>query len=426
MTARRRNCDVLIVGGGPVGGLLACLLARGGLDIALVERGTRKASSAPDGNGDTRGYALAAGTVRLLDDVGYWQPLVTAAEPIRAVHVSRQGDFGSVVMDSKSQQVPALGQVVPAVRIDAMLADALSATGVERLEQTALETLEAAGDERREAVLAGPDGRHRLAARLVVAADGTASATRAAAGIEVQRRRYAADALVFDVRSARPHRGRAFERFTPEGPLALLPQPGGRLNVVWVAPPEVCEERAALAESERIAALQERFGWRLGRLRAAGPVARFPLELVRARRLYDRRLVLAGNAAHGLHPVAGQGLNLSLRDVAVLAGGVLAARDPGAPEVLAAYAQARKGDIDRVATVTDLLARGLPLGERLVPVALRRGMLLLDRIGPLRQFWAEQAMGLQPLPRRILRGLPPVPRETGTSASTAARTGEGQ
>jgi len=422
MAARNRNCDVLIIGAGPVGGLLACILARGGRDVVLAERGARRADA--ERSGDTRGYALSAGSVTILQDLGYWTPLVAHAEPIREIHVSRQGGFGSVLMDAESQGLAALGQVVPAARIDAMLAVALEEAGVEVLEQTEFERLEAAGPERREVVVAGLDGRHRFAARLVIAADGAHSATRTAAGIEVLRRRYDADALVFDVLPSRQHRGRAFERFTPEGPLALLPQSGGRMNVVWVAPPETCDAREALAEAERIAELQEIFGWRLGRLRAAGPLARFPLELVRARRLHDARLVLAGNVAHGLHPVAGQGLNLSLRDVAVLAGRLLTAADPGASDVLADYAGMRAVDIDRIAAATDFLARGLLAVQGFAPHALGGGMLLLDRIDPLRRLWAEQAMGLQPLPRRSLRSVPDAMTES-LLRHGAAETGEG-
>ena len=424
MAARNRNCDVLIIGAGPVGGLLACVLARGGRDVVLAERGARRSDA--ERSRDTRGYALSAGSVTILEDLGYWGALAAHAEPILEIHVSRQGGFGSVVMDAESQGVSALGQVVPAARIDAMLTHALEEAGVEVLEQTQIERLEAAGRERRDVVVAGPDGRHRFAARLVVAADGAQSATRAAAGIEVVRRRYDADALVFDVLPARRHQGRAFERFTPEGPLALLPQSDGRMNVVWVAPPEVCEARAALTEADRMTDLQEIIGWRLGRLRAAGPLARFPLELVRARRLHDARLVLAGNVAHGLHPVAGQGLNLSLRDVAVLAGRLLPAADPGAADLLGEYAATRAVDIDRIAAATDFLARGLLAIQGFAPHALGGGMLLLDRIDPLRRLWAEQAMGLQPLPRRSLRSVSP-----GTTESVARRrrglaeTGEG-
>ena len=417
MAARNRHCDVLIIGAGPVGGLLACILARGGRDVVLAERGARAANA--ERSGDTRGYALSAGSVTILQDLGYWARLAADAEPIREIHVSRLGGFGSVVMDAASQGVAALGQVVPAARIDAMLATALEEAGVEVLERTQLDLLEAAGPERREVVVAGPDGRHRFAARLVVAADGAHSATRAAAGIEVLHRRYDADAIVFDVLPSRQHQGRAFERFTPEGPLALLPQSGGRMNVVWVAPPEACDARVALAEGERIAELQEIFGWRLGRLRAAGPLARFPLELVRARRLHAARLVLAGNVAHGLHPVAGQGLNLSLRDVAVLSGRLLTAADPGAPEVLADYAGMRAVDIDRIVAATDFLARGLLAIQELAPHVLGGGMLLLDRIDPLRRAWAERAMGLQPLPRRRLRALPGV----GAGLAAAHRPG---
>ncbi len=416
MKARRRNCDVLIIGAGPVGALLACVMARAGHQVVLAERGRRKAD--PGHSRDTRGYALSAGSVTILDDLGYWAPLMEHAEAIKEIHVSRRSGFGGVVMDASSHGVAALGQVVPAARIEAMLATALAATDAQLLEQTRLEQLEAAADGRRGVVIAGPDGRHRVAARLVVAADGSSSETRSAAGIEVLRRRYDADALVFDIEPSRPHRGRAFERFTPEGPLALLPQSGGRMNVVWVAPPEACAARLSLGEVDRVKALQRAFGWRLGRLRAVGPVACFPLEMVRARRLHDQRLVLAGNVAHGLHPVAGQGLNLSLRDLAVLAGLLSRASDPGIPELLSAYSRARASDIERVATATDFLARGLLADRGLLPHALGGAMLLLDRVDPLRRAWAAQAMGLQPLPRQSLRAIPTL------SPKPSARPGQ--
>lgn len=425
MAAQPKHCDILIIGAGPVGTLLAGTLARGGLDVVLAERGRlqKDPESADPGPAapvpDTRGYALSAGSMQLLDDLGFGAALAAQAAPIREIHVSRHGGLGSVTMDARSQGVPALGQVVPAAHLEAILAGALAPTGVRILEQTQCTALAAEKAARREVTLEGPDGHHRLAARLVIAADGTQSATRTAAGIEVRRRRYAADALVFDVIPARAHRGRAFERFTPEGPVALLPQASGHMNVVWVAPPEVCDARLALPEAARMAALQACFGWRLGRLRAFGPIARFPLEQVRAQRLHAERLALVGNVAHGLHPVAGQGLNLALRDVAVLAGLVLKAIDPGAPEVLAGYARARSADIDRVTAVTDFLARGLLMSgdgfSDAIGHVLGSGMLALDRIDPLRRFFAAQAMGLQPLPRHTLRALPPL----GTSRDSA-------
>ena len=405
MSGRAQHCDCLVIGAGPVGALLASVVARTGRSVVLAERGTleRKAPGRPE----TRGYALSAGSVTLLDDLGYWAALEPFAAPIREVHVTRAGTLGSVSMDAESQRVPALGQVVPAATIDAVMARALGEAGVQVLEETRFAELAPARAERRQVVLDGMAGRQRFAARLVVAADGAHSATRAAAGIEIQHRRYDADALVFDVRPARAHQGRAFERFTPEGPLALLPQPGGSMNVVWVAPPAACEARAALPEAARIAELQALFGWRLGRLEAAGPLARFPLELVRARRLHAERLVLAGNVAHGLHPVAGQGLNLSLRDVAVLVALLQPPGDPGAPERLARYEEIRTPDIDRVVAATDFLARRLRVHDALTPHLLGGGLLLLDRIELLRSLFAERAMGLEALPRRSLRAIPP-------------------
>ncbi|AHE98756.1 FAD-dependent monooxygenase [Thioalkalivibrio paradoxus] len=405
MAAGMLRSDVLVVGAGPVGALLACILARAGRSVLLAERGRLRPDA--DANPDTRGYALSAGSVMLFEDLGYWPALMPFAAPIREIHVSREGTLGTVFMDSDSQGIRALGQVVPAARIDALLAGELARAGVRVLEETGFENLSAAKRGRRQAVVAGPDGDQRISARLIVAADGIHSAARAAAGIQVLRRRYDADALVFDVRPARAHRGRAFERFTPEGPLALLPQSDDRMNVVWVAPAEVCDRRQQLGDLDRLAELQQRFGWRLGRLQTAGgPVGRFPLEQLRARSLYAERLALVGNVAHALHPVAGQGLNLSLRDVAALAAGILRADDPGAREVLAAYAAAREADIGRVAAATDFLARGMLADGGLIRHVLGAGMWMLDRLEPLRRFFATEAMGLQPQPRHLLRELP--------------------
>ncbi|AGA32746.1 2-octaprenyl-6-methoxyphenol hydroxylase [Thioalkalivibrio nitratireducens DSM 14787] len=413
--------DVLVVGAGPVGALLACILARAGRSVLLAERGRLRPDAGS--NPDTRGYALSAGSVTLFEDLGYWAALKPFATPIREVHVSRQGTLGTVSMDADSQGVSALGQVVPAARIDAVLAGELARAGVRLLEETRFESLAPAQRGRRQAVVAGADGDQRISARLIVAADGIRSAARAAAGIDVLRRRYDADALVFDVRPARAHQGRAFERFTPEGPLALLPQSDDRMNVIWVAPTDVCDRRQALSEFERVAELQGHFGWRLGRLQAAGRVGRFLLEQVRARSLYAERLALVGNVAHGLHPVAGQGLNLSLRDVATLAAGILRADDPGAREVLAAYAAARESDIDRVAAATDFLARGMLADGGLMPHVLGAGMLALDRLEPLRRFFAAQAMGLQPQPRHLLRALPAARKAAARRGATGRSRG---
>ncbi|WP_024326426.1 FAD-dependent monooxygenase [Thioalkalivibrio sp. AKL19] len=406
-------CDIAIVGGGPVGGLAACTLARAGYAVTLFERG---APPAPDAHAkDTRGYALAAGSVQLLDDLGYWAPLAERATAIRSIVVSRRGGLGRVHLNAADHGRHALGQVVPAVALEPMLDAACRDAGVDVRHHSTLAGVGEVTDDQRALRIRGADGESTWAARLILAADGIQSPTRKALGLPVNRLRYAADALVFDVLPARPHNGQAFERFTDEGPLALLPQADGRMNVVWVAPPQTCERRLELDEAERLRELQARFGWTLGRLRPAGRVVRFPLERVHAPEPVADRALLLGNAAHAVHPVAGQGLNLALRDVATLLGALREAcgqggapgfvADPGAPATLAAYARARRADVNGVVAATDFLARGMLHAAGLRGHALGGGMMAIDRLRPARDRLAQAAMGLGPLPRHTARHL---------------------
>ncbi|WP_038053967.1 FAD-dependent monooxygenase [Thioalkalivibrio sp. ALJ1] len=411
MTEQRS--DIAIVGGGPVGGLAACTLARAGYAVTLFERGV---SPVPNAHAnDTRGYALAAGTVQFLDDLGYWAPLAERATAIRSIVVSRRGGLGRVHLNAADHGRHALGQVVPAVALEPMLDAACREAGVDVRYESTLAGVGEVTDGRRELCIHGTEGEGAWSARLILAADGIGSPTRKALGLPVNRHRYAADALVFDVQPARPHNGQAFERFTDEGPLALLPQADGRMNVVWVAPPEACERRLELNGAERLQELQARFGWTLGRLQPAGRVVRFPLERVHAPEPVAERALLLGNAAHSVHPVAGQGLNLSLRDVATLLGALRERHgqggalrfvaDPGASDTLAAYAQARRNDVNGVVAATDFLARGMLHAAGLRGHALGSGMMAVDRLRPARDRLARAAMGLGALPRHTARQL---------------------
>ncbi|WP_019592685.1 FAD-dependent monooxygenase [Thioalkalivibrio sp. ALRh] len=406
--------DIAIIGGGPVGSLAAATLSRAGYSVALFERG---AAPKPDTTRpDTRGYALAAGSVQLLDDLGYWSSVADQATPIRSIVVSRRGGLGRVHLNARDHGRAALGQVVPAAALDPMLNEACRAAGVDLHYDSTLAGLDPAEGDRRTLHIEGAKDEATWSARLILAADGVSSPARKALGLPVQRLRYDADALVFDVRPDRPHNGQAFERFTDEGPLALLPQADGRMNVVWVAPPRTCEQRLEQGEAERLRALQARFGWTLGRLRPAGPVVRFPLERVHAPEPVAERALLLGNAAHSVHPVAGQGLNLSLRDVAGLLGALRTGRqadgtptfaaDPGAAAVLEAYAKDRRQDVSSVVTATDFLARGLLHAAGLRGHGLGAGMMAVDRLRPARDALARSAMGLGPLPRHTLAHLP--------------------
>jgi 2-octaprenyl-6-methoxyphenol hydroxylase len=406
------HCDLVIVGGGLIGGSLACALAGTGLAVTLVEAVAADAPLQP--SYDERVIALSLGSRRILEAIGLWADIAPEAEPILRVHVSDRGHWGFTRLDQAELGVEALGYVVPARAIGLAIRGALAAA--DRVEQRCparLTGYRVRGDGV-DLDVQDPDASQRLRARLLVAADGGDSVIRRELGVMTDERAYDHDAVITTVTPARPQRGTAFERFTETGPLALLPMTEGRYSVVWTCRAEETPEILALPDDRFLARLQERFGYRLGRLRQASPRRAYPLKLLLARETVHPRLVLIGNAAHTLHPVAGQGFNLGLRDVAALAE-VLAlaaehSADPGAAQVLADYLGWRGWDQRRTATVTDALARLFV--NPWLPLRLTRnlGMIGLDLLPPARRMVAQRFMGTAGRLPRLARGLSLSPR----------------
>lgn len=425
--------DVLIAGSGMVGASLACALAGGPLRVGVVEPVEPSAPAQP--SYDDRVVALSLGSRRILEGIGVWDALRASATPIRAVHVSDRGHFGATRLRADRAGVEALGYVVEARALGhALLARLGGAQGVERICPARVASL-VPGDRTVEVALAstkrllssggaasagrvaeeGPawDGAgvpQTLAARLVVAADGGQSAVREAAGIAVEEREYRQSAVIANLTPQRPHEGVAYERFTPSGPMAVLPMSGGRCALVWTVPSEAEREVLGLDDDAFLAAVQARFGDRLGRFLRVGSRTAYPLTLRRARGHAAGRVVVIGNAAHTLHPVAGQGFNLGLRDAAalaqVLADAARAGDDPGASTVLDRYAAWRTADQAEVSTFTDAMVRVFSNDSSLLALARNAGLLALDLLPGLKSGFARHAMGLAGRQPRLARGLP--------------------
>ncbi|WP_295432614.1 2-octaprenyl-6-methoxyphenyl hydroxylase [uncultured Thiodictyon sp.] len=399
--------DLVIVGGGLIGGSLACALADTGLRIALVE--AVAADSALQPSYDERVIALSWGSRRILEAIGLWGAVAPEAEPIRRIHVSERGQCGITRLDQAELGVAALGYVVPARALGTAIRPALDGRpGIDLRCPARLVGLRVQGD-----LVAlqveDRDGLNELRSRLVVAADGGDSAVRRAQGIAVEERPYGHDALITTVTPDRPRPGWAFERFTDTGPLAMLPMTAGRWSVVWTCREQETAGLLALPDDAFLARLQGRFGYRLGRLDLAAPRRAYPLKLLLTRETIHPRLVLIGNAAHTLHPAAGQGFNLGLRDVAalaeVLAEAATRGEDPGAPAVLEAYRHWRGPDQQTTATLTDTLARLFVNPWLPLRLARNLGLLGLDLLPPARRAVARRFMGQGGRAPRLARGL---------------------
>lgn len=400
---------VLICGAGPVGSVLALALASAGQRVGLVQAHAVDALHAAP-HAAPRPIALSAASVRILRTLGVWNAIAPEACPIRMVHVGEQGRFGMVRLRARDLGVDALGQVVDAGVIARVLDAAVSAEpGI-----TCIGPAQVLSAETRADLLHAQLDVRGLAtpcARLLVVADGGVSRLGCALGIATRRRDYRQYAVLATVTPGRAHDCVAYERFTPDGPIAMLPLVDGRCALVWTLPEARARSVAAMAEREFLAALQRSFGRRLGVLRAAAARSSFELALVRSRALSAHRVVLIGNAANRLHPVAGQGLNLGLRDAAVLADlvaeAVRAGHDAGSDTLLARYRALRAADHRAVVLFTDALARGFTSGPTALGSVRSAAMLALDLVPPASRALARRAMGLAGRQPRLVRGITP-------------------
>jgi 2-octaprenyl-6-methoxyphenol hydroxylase len=395
----------LIVGGGLAGPALALALAQEGLSVTLIDARAETASDRFDG----RAYALAVASRRLLAHIGVWAQVANHAQPILAIKVAdgRPGEAPSslhLAFDHAEIEDGPMGHMVEdrhlRAALDGMLAAEPRVTVVRGLAVVAQEPGPSS-------VAVTLSDRSRLAGRLLVGADGRESGTARRAGIARQVRSYGQTAVTCAVAHERPHRGTAYQLFLPSGPLAILPLSGNRSSIVWSEKDERARALVAMDDAAFLAALRPVFGSFLGQISLEGPRFAFPLTLSLARSFTAPRVALVGDAAHGVHPLAGQGLNAGLRDVAALAEVLSEARargeDAGSDPVLERYARWRRFDTASLALATDSLNRLFSNDSRLLRVTRDLGLGLVNRIPPLRRAFIREAAGLTGELPRLMR-----------------------
>ncbi len=393
--------DVIIVGGGMVGASLALALKQSDLKIALIEAFSVKLDQQP--SYDDRGIALSYGSQRIFETMGLWSKLAPYSTTISDIHISDRGHFGATRLSAKQEGVPALGQVILAramgqVFNQAMLEqenlDLICPANVTELEQT-----------EQHVIISLNDGQ-QLSANLIVAADGANSTIRRLLNLAVTENDYQQVAITANISTERPHLGKAFERFAETGPVALLPMSDNRSSLIWTVNTGEETELLELSDQDFLNRLQVHFGYRLGKLTQVGQRGSFPLKMTQTQQPVQQRIVFIGNAAHNLHPIAGQGFNLGLRDVAVLADKLCSTyADCGDPELLHDYQRWQQSDQDTVIKTTDLLVNLFSNDNALLGHARGAGLALLDILPRTKSHIAQSSMGLANKQSRLARGI---------------------
>ncbi|MGB5256083.1 MAG: 2-octaprenyl-6-methoxyphenyl hydroxylase [Woeseiaceae bacterium] len=405
-----KQYDIVIAGGGMIGTSLALALAPLGLRVAVVEAVARQDTGQP--SFDDRSTALSRSTQRMFEAMGLWGEIVAASTPIRSIHVSDKGRFGFSHIDAEEQGVEALGYVVINRVLGSVLQSALAdCESVDvhcpaRIVEVELDTNVAT------AVVAADGGEAVFDCSLLVAADGANSSVRDMMGISSLKTEYGQRAVIGNLLPERSIEYQAFERFTSQGPLALLPVADDRAGFIWTVAEDDAERVMALDDAAFLSELQDMFGYRLGALSQVGKRASYPLTLSKAMRLTTTRGVLVGNAAHGLHPVAAQGFNLGMRDVAALCDCIADRRaedsdaDLGGEELLARYASWRQADQKKLVQFTDGLVRLFGSSRRPLRMLRNVSMLGFDLVPGVRSLFAKHTMGLAGRLPRLSRGMP--------------------
>ncbi|HRD48190.1 MAG: UbiH/UbiF/VisC/COQ6 family ubiquinone biosynthesis hydroxylase [Candidatus Competibacter sp.] len=406
MHTNNTDYDLIIAGGGMVGSALACALGQSDLKIALLE-GLPLERIRPGDDLDARVSAISRASQRIFAAVGAWDGMTAwRVSPFREMRVWDAGGFGQIHFDSAAIGEPLLGWIIENRVIQhALLERARQLPAVDLLCPAALEAIQALDNDRWRVQL---NDERAFTTRLLVGADGAQSKVRHWAGINTGGWKYDQSAVVANVRSAKPHQETAWQRFLPTGPLAFLPLHDGRCSIVWATAPEQADALLALDDAAFADALAATFDGRLGAIVDVGSRAAFPLRLQHAHAYVRPGIALIGDAAHVVHPLAGQGVNLGLLDAATLAEVLLEAiatgHDIGSLRVLRRYERWRKGDNLLMMGVMDGFKR--LFGASLPPVQWLRnlGMSLTDAAGPLKNLIARRAMGLEGDLPRLARG----------------------
>lgn len=408
VSSLREHYDVVIVGGGLVGASFAC---------ALVAKASAKTGAKPlrilvtepvaalqaSTSFDARSTALSYGSRCIYERLGLWQELGPLATPIKNIHVSDRGHFGAVRIDSAEMGVEALGYVAENQHLGVVLTAALDrAPTIDFLCPAVIDALQPRPDGMSVRIAHGDGSVTEITAALVVLADGGKSILSERLGISGSVTHYGQKAIIANIAFEKSHDNVAFERFTDSGPLAVLPlttqQGDHRGALIWTVAEDEADEILALPESLFLQQLQERFGYRLGQIEKVGARVAYPLSLAVAREQVRPGLVLLGNVAHTLHPVAGQGLNLALRDSEVLAELLAAAHadglSPGAMTVLQRYVDAQRRDQDATIDFSHYMTRLFSSGNPALIWARKFGLFSIDLIPAMKKTFARQAMGL--------------------------------